>query len=323
MRAELAASLQYISAELAGQSGDADILRQLPELKGLAGTVSLDERVSPAVFGYYYQLVFSILAGEKTGIISQKISRLIASFRTVSGLTINDLAAADLGNEDCVSMYRQCFDTDEGITYGFLPPDRKNSLRMRANVTGALELMQEAVPDLYEEICAIIAEILLASAPKTNDSPRFDGASSYQLWGAVVLNADNDKSTIEMLETLAHECSHCLLFGLTVNEPLVLNDDSERYRSPLRSDPRPMDGIYHATFVSARMHYALQEVMKSSLLTDAQRQECEAHLAASREAFYDGYAIVAENAEYSDTGREIMLNAWNYMQEVAPAADVA
>ena len=34
-----------------------------------------------------------------------------------------------------------------------------------------------------------------------------------------------------------------------IDELFVLNPDWERFPSPLREDPRPMDGIYHATFV--------------------------------------------------------------------------
>lgn len=325
MRIELADSLRYISSALAAQTGDAEVLQKLPCLDNLADSLIKHEnkKVPPAVFGYYYRLVFLLLAGEETGKISRYISRLTGSFETVSNLVIKNLDVTALGSEDCVSMYRQCFDTDEGTTYGFLPPEHHDGLRVRAAVTEALDLMQKSVPDLYGETTAIISEILLASAPKTENAPRFDGASSYQLWGAVVLNSDNDKSVIEMLETLAHECSHCFLFGLTVDEPLVLNDENERYQSPLREDPRPMDGIYHATFVSARMHYALVEAMQSELLSDAQREECNVHLAASRKAFYDGYEVVSARAKYSDTGREIMQNAHEYMQQAGPSTAVA
>jgi HEXXH motif-containing protein len=45
-------------------------------------------------------------------------------------------------------------------------------------------------------------------------------------------------------EVLTHEAGHSLLFGLTVDEPLVLNLDDVLYPSPLREDPRPMDDIY-------------------------------------------------------------------------------
>lgn len=64
-----------------------------------------------------------------------------------------------------------------------------------------------------------------------------------------------------MDEVLAHEAGHSLLFGLTVDEPLVLNLDDVLYPSPLREDPRPMDDIYHAAFVSAHMALAMETLI--------------------------------------------------------------
>ena len=71
---------------------------------------------------------------------------------------------------------------------------------------------------------------------------------------------------LSLLETLAHEAAHSLLFGIQISGPLVLNPDDARFASPLRVDLRPMDGVYHATFVSARMHFAMQELLASGLL---------------------------------------------------------
>jgi hypothetical protein len=50
-----------------------------------------------------------------------------------------------------------------------------------------------------------------------------------------------------MVQMLAHESSHNLLFGFSADESLVENSPEELFPSPLRMDPRPMDGICHAT----------------------------------------------------------------------------
>ena len=318
MRFELADSLQSIRNQLTNQASDNCIQQHLASLQSVITMLHSSERISPAVFGFYYDLVFTIFNGADNNIVNRKLKQLLASAKQAEqSLTIKNLSNQDLGSEELVLLYRQCFDTDPEERYGFLGPSTDNSQRMKTSINTAMKLMRDAVPALYAEINEIISEILLAAAPRTEDVARFDGASSYQLWGAVVLNADNQKSDIQMLETLAHECSHCLLFGLTIHEPLVRNDDEERYQSPLRDDPRPMDGIFHATFVASRMHYALQEAMKSSLLTVDQKQECKLRLAGSRKAFYEGHAVLSELAEYSDTGREIMQNAFDYMQQTA------
>ncbi|MBL6431916.1 MAG: hypothetical protein HPM95_15385 [Alphaproteobacteria bacterium] len=58
-----------------------------------------------------------------------------------------------------------------------------------------------------------------------------------------------------------HEAAHGTLFAMSPVEFYVFNPENERYSSPLRLDPRPLDGIYHATFVLARMHIAMRELV--------------------------------------------------------------
>ena len=315
MRNELADSLGYLKIYLREQIPDPDIAGQLEKLDHVISTLRNNNRVRPAVFGHYYRLVFSILNNEND--LHNRVDNLVASLQVQPELTIRDLSATGLGGDSLVTLYQQCLDTDENMRFGFLSPEPKISQQMREAVSRALQLMSRILPELFEETHAIISEIVLASATKTPNSPSFDGASSYQLWGALVLNADEEKSDMEMVETLAHEAAHSFLFGLTIAEPLVY-DDEARFNSPLRQDPRPMDGVYHATFVSARMYYAMYNASKSSLLTDTQKSECERCLLASRKAFYDGFEVISNVAEeLSDTGRVIMQNAWEYMEQVA------
>ena len=314
MHRELAASLMHIRDQIQEQPDFASGL-PLHHLDAAIHFLEAGQKVSPLLFAQYYQLVFAIIDNQED--LAPRLTALSDATRRSEKLQIRDLSSQDLGSEDITNLYRLCFDSDEGFTYGFLPPDPEQSRKTRKCILKALELMERILPELYQEIRTIIAEILLAAAPKDPGAYRFDGASSYQLWGAVTLNTDEDKSDIAMLEALAHECGHCLLFGLTIEEPLVLNDDRERYKSPLRTDPRPMDGIYHATFVSARMHYAMRQARESHVLTDSQKQECVTNMVTSRKAFQDGYTVLESNAEYPATGRKIMENALEYMQQTA------
>ena len=76
--------------------------------------------------------------------------------------------------------------------------------------------------------------------------------------GAVVRRVRSD---LDMVQALAHESAHLLLFGMCADGPLLENaNDDHRYSSPLRTDSRPMDGIVHATFVTARMCCALSQL---------------------------------------------------------------
>jgi hypothetical protein len=46
-----------------------------------------------------------------------------------------------------------------------------------------------------------------------------------------------------------------------MGKPLVENEVEELYPSPLRSDPRPIDGVVYATYVTARMDYAVTSLL--------------------------------------------------------------
>jgi len=119
-----------------------------------------------------------------------------------------------------------------------------------------------------------------------------------------------------MVELLAHESAHLMLFAFSHSEALVSNDAEGLYESPLRSDPRPMDGIFHATWVSARMHWAVAEMVKTDALSEAQRREAIAANQRNRQQFLDGYAVIEQHAKLTETGRSVMAAAKQYMQSV-------
>lgn len=145
----------------------------------------------------------------------------------------------------------------------------------------------------------------------------FGGATSFALWGAMAINADAHASWLHYYQTLVHEAAHGLLFALARNEPLVLGDPGEKFGSPLRDDLRPMDGIFHAGFVSARESLALD-----LLLCRHERDDCltaeEADLAAgllegSVLAFWDCVATLSGQGRLSGLGEAILAECEAFM----------
>jgi HEXXH motif-containing protein len=137
------------------------------------------------------------------------------------------------------------------------------------------------------------------------------------LWGALFINPSRPKTDIELVETLAHESAHSLLFGFAIDDALVENADDERFRSPLRDDPRPMDGIFHAAFVSARMHYAMSRLAASGLLSTEEAEAAGVARERDRDAFYDGLATVEANGLLTARGAALMADAKAYMAKTA------
>ena len=88
-----------------------------------------------------------------------------------------------------------------------------------------------------------------------------------------------------MIDCLTHESAHAHLFSLSLGDSFVTNPDDELHLSPLRRDPRPLDGLFHATYVSARI--ALRSIVtriESGALSENEESEARKTLAASRNA---------------------------------------
>ena len=179
-----------------------------------------------------------------------------------------------------------------------------------------MALLQQAAPEFVAELKALISELILVVGPK-DAKVHFDGGSSYQLWGALFLNAARHKTRIDLIDALAHESAHSRLFSLCTEEVPVRNPDEELHASPLRADPRPLDGVYHATFVSARMHWTMSRVIASGLLTEEELALAIKARDADKRNFEQGYDTVATHARLTGSGHIALDAALAYMSEAA------
>jgi HEXXH motif-containing protein len=176
-------------------------------------------------------------------------------------------------------------------------------------VPSALDLVERADRALREEIDGLVAQVV-AAVPKPEEGARsFGGVSSLMLWGAVTLNVRVHNSVIALAEGLVHETAHHLLFGLSRTEPLVENAIDESFASPLRKEPRPMDGVYHATFVCARIHYFYERLLKLDMLTGGERDRADRGVAVNRERFLAGLETVRAEARLTPNGQHVLAGA--------------
>jgi HEXXH motif-containing protein len=304
MRQRLAESLRYVGRCIA---------EHLPLPEGFGPALRRIERapVGPLVFGAYYELVVAVEDGAL-----DRASGLLAEIAAVpdapAALRIMDLA--DPALDAASARYRRLVDTDPELSFEMRPPPRERSDECRRHLAAALVLMQEGAPDLAAEIEALLREVVLAVGPETPDAVVFDGASSFMLWGAVVLNATNPRNRLDAVQALAHETGHNLLFGFGADGALVENGEEDRYASPLRHDPRPIDGIFHATFVSARMHWALCRLVAAGVLDAAEEDEARREIEANVKRFAQGIETLDRHARLTPAGAAAMAPARAWMQ---------
>jgi len=305
MRLRLAESLGYIWLQANGQLDlSPDRFEQF--------LIRLERHpVPPLAFSLYCETVFAIeeddlaqaagLLGELTGL------------PPASGLTIINLA--DPRHDASARRYASFVDAGSGMDFEVFPPAPKAAASCREQIRGAFDLMDAGDPELAAEIRALLREVVLAAGIEDPDpkAMTFDGASASMLWGAIILNANRRDGTLGMVQMLAHESAHNLIFGLCAEEPLVENPPEELYPSPLRVDPRPMIGIYHATFVTARMHRVVRRLAESGVLPASLQEKAGKELADNRRLFEQGIRVVREHGRLTALGEAIIRGAEAYM----------
>jgi HEXXH motif-containing protein len=104
------------------------------------------------------------------------------------------------------------------------------------------------------------------------------------------------------------------LFGATLGEKLVENPDEERYPSPLRAEPRPMDGNVHAMYVLARVTYCLRRLLESGQLDRDEKARAEITLRNGIVSYENALPGILQNARFTPHGAEVFNGARSYME---------
>ncbi|MFO1060661.1 MAG: HEXXH motif-containing putative peptide modification protein [Dongiaceae bacterium] len=303
MRARLAASLRYIADQAAGAI-------VLPATLDAALRRIADAPVSPLTFGAYCDLVLALEADQLPE-AAALLAEIAAAPAAAGGPAVRRFG--EPAGDRAWDRYRRLVDTDPAMPFTLRPAAPAEAERAASLVDRALALIAAGNPELGAEIRALIQEIVLAAGADDPDAVQFDGVSSFLLWGGVVLNARSYDSPIAMVQALAHESGHNLLFGLSADGPLQDNDDADRFASPLRTDPRPMDGIVHAVYVTARMHQAVQRLLEAGILGPEDAAEAAAAAQDNRRRFAAGIATVDRHARLTPLGTAVLDGARRYM----------
>ncbi|WP_169391281.1 aKG-HExxH-type peptide beta-hydroxylase [Stappia stellulata] len=270
-------------------------------------------RVAPALFGHYFDAVDAVAAQDLPA-LQRAIDELTtrAPETAPPALQLRPLNREGFTEEEEAAFRRQFVSDslhDSQLSHLTGPPCDAALVELRAS----LALLRDHAPTSYSEMETLVSEIVPAHGEAVNDL-EFDGASSLKRWGTVLINMSRSRSPAALAETLVHEAAHGTLFAMSPVEFYLHNGADARYASPLRADPRPLDGIYHATFVLARMHFAMRELTDAPGITQDARTEAIALARQSRKGFLDGHAVLSAHADYTPTGRRIMEGAHAYMQ---------
>ena len=307
MREDLASSLERIGAMATAVLPDLDALPDaLGHIRG--------HRQEPAVFAAYYDLVFA-LQRKDLAAAAALWRRVLMRAAAEPSPRLMRYGAADLG-EDAERFHRLAAMgmSDPPV---FDEPSGQDWRKFQATAPAALELLAREHPAWAEELDALVVWTI-AAAPGPQ-GVGFSGGSSMMTWGAVLVNAAASVDRISVLGVLVHEATHLLLLGLSRSEPLVLNPASERFQTGARPTPRPMNALYHSTYVSGRMARLWQEILGQcpDELSAAERASLEQSTVLQLDRFRQGYEVIRRHARLAPLGLGLIEEAHEAM---APAS---
>ena len=271
--------------------------------------------VSPAVFGFYAELVEALLA-ERTDAAQLHLDRLLRpllrDWRAPKVITLDE---ASLG-EATPGLYARIVDDDTAMPVRVDAVGAAELARGQALHDATAALLEQAAPGLLREIETIAPEIVLVRDAGPSAPPgAFGGATTFYLWGAVLLNSARQQTRPQMAAALAHEAAHGFLLGITMGAPMVGNDPQVRYQSPLRADLRPMDGLVHASFVLARMMWCQDHLLQSGLLDVAEYEEAKTARAGNRARFLDSQPLIQAEAQFTAEGAALWNAARDWVRQ--------
>lgn len=294
----LIGSLRYVFGEvgetLGWSAGDFD---------AWLATLERAERLDPLIHTLFHTLVAEIEAGEWQ-IAAAHAARLLTLGAAQPGLGIHAVDADDAGPRP-VRLLGRFADLEESNRLDLIAPTPELVAGIVPPIEQALDLIRRNDPEMDEEFRVLIKDLLLVSqAPEHLFTTA--AVSCFQNWGGLLFNPVVQRDVLDIVELIAHECTHLLLFALALDEPLLTNPPDQLYFSPLRGAPRTMDGVYHATIVSARVARALLR-QAQSLDTDAKYRDVALDRARrSADLFEDGVAIILSDDALTPLGRDVL-----------------
>ncbi len=144
------------------------------------------------------------------------------------------------------------------------------------------------------------------------------GLTDVRILGAMMIRLPRNvvNPVLYFIEHIIHEASHIHLNCLMAIDPLILNAPDERFTSPIRTDPRPMMGVFHATYVSARI---ARFFMKMYRLTG--HEELLHTLAETLDETIRGTAEIIKNAKLTSAGQLLLTSINEFIHSAKLLSD--
>jgi HEXXH motif-containing protein len=279
---------------------------------GLCAVIATLDAADPRLFATYFDLMDAARREDRAD-LAHLWDRLGAQPLAAPAFHARRWGDPAISPQEHDALLR-AFNADPTTNVAPTPATPQAYARTCATLDQTMELMRHAAPELDEEIRELVRLLIFADCDDAA-GVKFDGATSLHCAGALLLNIHHGETVVAMADGLAHESGHALLFAAGLGAPLVVNGLGERFGSPLRTEPRPLEGVFHAAYVSARRAYVLDRLLSSDLLDGSQTDEALEAWRSAHAAFRSGMKTVDAHAELTPLGAQMIEDARAYMAQ--------
>lgn len=172
--------------------------------------------------------------------------------------------------------------------------------RQRACLAAALHLIADLWPEMHAEIGAFVRQVTLFRGDNVIES-----FSDFVRHGAIFLHINEFTDEVRIAEFVVHESSHVRLNTAHSVTPLLI-ESRRRYRTPLRSDPRPLLGAYHQMFVLMRIH---QLYLRLAARGSAKWERT----LETRRALLEAFQLVRSRAQLTPDGEAVVASIGRFL----------
>ncbi|MDW6093421.1 HEXXH motif-containing putative peptide modification protein [Vibrio rhizosphaerae] len=183
------------------------------------------------------------------------------------------------------------------------PMEKEADITAKENLEYGMSILKDCESSLYDETKNLVSSIVFFSSKKGVGNNKLYSLTSNAMQSLIMIEGRHNNSWIFLLDKYIHEAAHSLLFAINLKEELFYNSEDERYSSPLRKDPRPLSGIYHATFVIQRLIYAFKNILKKAMLNTADKESIQKILEFYLERVNDGYETITKYGKLSPVAK--------------------
>lgn len=315
-RAQLARSLDYL-ADLLDARGE-DCRAALDSV----GAELREGPVSPWVTCLYSALVARLALPDRPPVADLVENLKEAANRPTSierPISFDDASAP----ASWWAQFRVLIDTDRARVFRPVAPVESDAAACLEDLSRAREILARADSEFAAEVAPLARLVVLGAPGGLERSQAFGACSTFFMRETVLVNAATRRSAIGAADMLVHETSHILLFSLAMDQSLTTDTGDARFASAARSDPRPIDGVFHACFVSTRVHLAMSRMIASGRLSAREAEDAAGERERNRGVAAQTLDTLRRHASPTPVGRDILDALVRYWDEAETAADAA